>query len=1289
MAFQPGLGAGVVTAPETSPASPASKPASRRNWLRRIVWGMLTLLLLPAIVLAGLLTWLDTGTGREWLITQINASGVVRLAKLEGSLWSQWQAVGIEIRTPGDTFLLDSAKVQWSPYSLLLGQLDIDRLEAGVLIHKSHPVAQVSQPAPPPESLTLPLGIQIGQFSLLKWQEDEHLLFSRLAGRLGSNGRQHQLAIQQLQVPQGQLSGSAQLDGRLPFRLVSRFQFAGEIEQHPVSAKIKADGPLRQLAVAATVNGEKLAINTELSLDVFAAHAYQIVRSGKLQTRNVNPQALHASLPAALLDIDMELTPLGEQQATGKLSIINHQPAALDKKGIPLKALNTLLEYRHEKLYLKDFQANTQGVGRIHGQAELQKGRMDVHLVVEALNPAQLLSRQPSAALYGSITAAGAWLAPDLRIAIQDQQRKVQLATDLGWIQPERQRRIAVRKFQLTQQASSLDASGEIALDTSHDFRIEARFRQLDPSRWLSAPPADLNGSLTAKGHWAPALNLDLEYQLANSRFAGQNLTGEGRLQLDRDRINQVSAWLALGSNRIAASGRLGQAGDQLQLQLDLPALEQFGRGFSGTASGQVRLSGALVEPEISVQLAASRLAIPQIATVEELAIQGSLHANPDSPFNLTAKLRQLVAGSQRIRQAEASITGTRRQHHGRLAADAEQLGSPLSARLEFTGGLGSDWQWQGQVNSLEGQWRQGFKLAQAANLLLGAGQGEVTGARLSYGGSELRLEHLRWTERGWSSAGSIPRLVTAEWLELLPDLPVTGDLVAAANWQLNYDHTLNGEIHASRVQGDLQWRNPASTAKPQPFGLTQLRFNLASNASQLQLDGTLATNLGQAAIQGDARFDAAKLIDPLAPHAVRLQGTVPNLGAIAALTGTDMRLGGELQFDIRRSGTLDKPDYAGQITGKQLLVADPPLGLQLRDGQLDVSLSGRRLTLNRLSFRGGKGTLNASGVVAMDQSDQLAATAELQLDRFTLASKADLLLIASGKGQIRYTDGNIQIAGNFRADQGDIQYVDNDVPRLSDDVVIVGRKEPRKKADMKLGLLLDLDLGDDFRVRGYGLDAMLEGQLRLRASPGKPMTGSGTLAVKEGGIFRAYGQKLDIDRGILSFQGALDNPALDILAMRRNQQVEAGVKVVGTARTPRISLYSEPTVPDSEKLSWLMFGHGSSGMEKSDSALLLQMLNSMAGSGGGKGLTDDILDQVGIDEVGYRSERNDDGTTTQIVSVSKQMTRNLRVSLEKSLDGLSDAVKFSLNLTRGWSLITRIGTDKSSVDAYYSFTFD
>ena len=75
-----------------------------------------------------------------------------------------------------------------------------------------------------------------------------------------------------------------------------------------------------------------------------------------------------------------------------------------------------------------------------------------------------------------------------------------------------------------------------------------------------------------------------------------------------------------------------------------------------------------------------------------------------------------------------------------------------------------------------------------------------------------------------------------------------------------------------------------------------------------------------------------------------------------------------------------------------------------------------------------------------------------------------------------------------------------------------------------------------------------------------RPRTGgSRPIGTDDGGSYRAFGQKLVIERGRLVFGGPVRNPGLDLLALRKNQAVEAGVEVRGTLQLPVTRLVSEP----------------------------------------------------------------------------------------------------------------------------------
>ena len=205
----------------------------------------------------------------------------------------------------------------------------------------------------------------------------------------------------------------------------------------------------------------------------------------------------------------------------------------------------------------------------------------------------------------------------------------------------------------------------------------------------------------------------------------------------------------------------------------------------------------------------------------------------------------------------------------------------------------------------------------------------------------------------------------------------------------------------------------------------------------------------------------------------------------------------------------------------------------------------------------------------------------------------------------------------------------------------------------------LRVDMGDQLRVRGRGLDAGLRGELHL-TSPGGRLAVSGTLRTVDG-TYQAYGQKLGIDRGVLTFVGPVENPRLDIEATRPNLDVRVGVTVTGTALNPRIRLFSEPDLSDIDKLSWLVLGRASDTSGGADTALLQQAALALL-SGEGPGVTDRLIKSFGLDEVSVHQQSQ--GTTKDtIVSLGKQLSKRWYVGYER---GLSTTIGT-------WQLIYRV----------------
>ncbi len=149
---------------------------------------------------------------------------------------------------------------------------------------------------------------------------------------------------------------------------------------------------------------------------------------------------------------------------------------------------------------------------------------------------------------------------------------------------------------------------------------------------------------------------------------------------------------------------------------------------------------------------------------------------------------------------------------------------------------------------------------------------------------------------------------------------------------------------------------------------------------------------------------------------------------------------------------------------------------------------------------------------------------------------------------------------------------------------------------------------------------------------------------------------------GVVTFSGAVDNPRLDILALRPNLDIAVGVAIAGSASAPRIRLYSEPDLPDNEKLSWLVLGRAPEGLAGADTALLQARADGAAGRRRRRGRPTSCcaLEPSGR-PFGAADRRRQCAST--VLSVGKQISQRWYVGYERGVNAT----------TGNWQLIYRL----------------
>ncbi|MBK7423522.1 MAG: translocation/assembly module TamB domain-containing protein [Propionivibrio sp.] len=1161
-----------------------------------------------------------------------------------------------------------------------------------------------------------------------------------LLNLLGSGSLEH------LQID-GQLSSGA-TDAKPPESTLTQTAIPGK--------------PASDAAAPAVAAGELHALLTPFATQALASLRLQMSNLDPSLFAAGAPQA-RLDVEARL---DSRATAPGTEIASGHLRIANRLSGALDRNLLPLTSLQAQINWQGERLAFDELILELSGGGRLKGQGHFAGGRLELDLLAHNVDAHALYARLLPTRLAGPLRARFGGDSQNLELDLRDAQFALNARASLT---PEALEvshlQLARGEARLAAQGRlALAGEGRFTAQGSVQNFDPARFLQRD-----AAVRSMLNAGFEASGALRPALELGLHFELRNSRIGTQLLAGKGDVDLLGSHLRKVDIDLEAAGNRLSALGAFGKAGDTLRLTVRAPGLEALGwPGLAGDARADFVLGGSLASPVFSGELQATRLRLARQLDVQGLSFNGQLGAGAQGVLSglLRCTACELPAYGIPALALEARAEGLRQRHRLELRAglpDKREIRVALDGGLHEeaarrpgaanSGGNPPALSWSGTLSELRVAARTVGKVnaetANAAPLLRLTAPAPLRLSRtaLAFGPAlidgligNLRIERLGHEQGRWQSAGRWqnfrPQAVLAEFPAIEAQLEAFDRanpqaLVLGGEW----DFALNS---AARPVGRAAvWREGGDLVLGKlPLGLGEARLQASLDAGRLAVKGQVhGSRLGDISLEWNAQSALGaggatqSLIDRQAPWQGRLQARLPDLSWFGPLLGEGWKLAGQLDGELLLAGSAARPRLSGDWRGSELALRTLDRGMRLERGQALLEITPERLILHRLSFEsdfqplpralklepnvdaalltGTPGSFEASGELPLTGvTPGSAARLKLRLDRVGVMQRPDQWVAVSGEGELRVGERVLDVVGKLRVDAGFWSLGEAGRPRLSDDVVIRQAQSEGGRSRVRQVLRLDLeaDLGRSFHFSGAGVESRLDGQLRIRSNDAGLPRASGSISTVDG-RFDAYGQKLDIERGIINFQGAIDNPGLNILAVRRNLAVEAGVEVTGTAQRPLVRLVSTPNVPDTEKLSWLVLGRSPDQQGGRDSALLLAAAQTILGGQDGGALRQ-LQRGLGIDEIGVSRgqlggvERlptsrvagssgfgNSQTVNGQIVSVGKRLSANTLLSYEQSLDTMESIVKLTHNLSRRVSLVARAGSD-NALDVFWNYSF-
>ncbi|MBC7499596.1 MAG: translocation/assembly module TamB domain-containing protein [Herminiimonas sp.] len=1321
----------------------ASDPDVKKK-TRRPAWRVILLvangLMVLTIAATGWLLGTESGA-RALLSTAVRLSGnALQVQGITGRLAGPLQIDRLIAETKTQRVTIDGVRFDWRPAELLHRTLHVTSLRAAQL-NLTSKLQQEPTPTLMPERIDLPLLLKIDRLQIdrgtIGWGPVEIIKLGTIVLNADYDGARYRIALEQLAAQSastagnlaGKFSGQATLSTTRPYAL--RARIASDAQAMVQDKKIGAgghvdlSGSLAEMLASVDLAIGAAAVKGRATLRPFSDKP---LASANIDAQAIDLSALVAGMPHTRLDLKLSAADTG----AGELAIVNPAAGLLSAQKIPLTEVTVSFRQDAGQFTFDRIRAalgtGGQSAGVITGNGSYGKGALTLALATDALDLGRLDQRLQPTQLAGTVDVRHASGKQDITLALREplKGQNALILTAHGVLADAS---LAIDRAQLKLGAGQIDASAKVELAGNKGFNADgriSRFRLQDLGKFDQVPSLDLNGSFSLRGSQMPQLAADLSFKIMDSQLAGQPLRGNGNLRLRADSLLIPDLLLAAGANSITAKGELSQTTGDLSFAIAAPNLAQLGAAFSGALDARGTVKGSFSQPRLTVDWNAAQVKLPgnvridatqgkadiaidrskplllNAATVDATA-QGvkspqvslasatahmQFSPQPEAPLALDLRANGVVAKGLDASQVTVTASGTTARH----VLDLAMTETAQKWLTRASGGLTNITtapQWQGTIDRFDASGRFVARLAAPAPLLVSQQKVQLERFRLDANTVSVTVEQFLRDPRGIITRGRFDQLKIAEVLEFIgPQPALSTDLQLGGDWNINMTDTITGTVKLQRLGGDITMRGNA----PVVLGLRELNATLTASNGRLTIQGVAdGTRLGHIDVNGSANLahnsaEGGANRFALAPDAA-VSGSanidVPSLAWIAPFVSPSLIADGRLRSAVSLGGTFGNPDFTGKIDGTGLRFFFTELGLDLRQGTLDAEFRDTQLLLKNLRFQTDQGSLLASGPIGVAGGKPSAQIA-LAADKFALLDRSDRKLILSGKSQIDWREGKAKVNGEFAVDSGSFDIGQQDAPQLSDDVVVVGRT---KKSAPKVAVALDLgiDLGSGVALKGRGINANLVGKLRIQTAAGEALRANGTLNTAAG-TFSAYGRELAIEQGQFRFSGPLNNPSLNILAMRRGQEVEAGVSVRGNVLAPRITLVSEPSVPDAEKLAWLVLGRGLDAVAGSELGSLQSAAGALLSQGAAAGVQSQIATAFGLDDV--KLGKSQDSLQSRIVTLGKKVSSRLYVSYEQGLESASNVIHLRYTLTPRLTIEAEAGT-RSALSLFYNLAFD
>lgn len=1232
-----------------------------------------------ATLVIGLAILLHAPGSAQWLISFLDEATPydISVDSVEGKLAGPLSIQQLKL-TDGDMNLeVGEIRFDWRPAALLKGDLHVIELslrDVDMVLPAEESPAQETEKAPF-GGVTLPLNLQVDRLqiddvSLLNPANPDPVVIESLA--FSAHSQAEQLMIDQLELAafssRLKVTGSLVLSAGLPMdltvdwlhhlpegpELAGRGGIKGDLEKLQVVQQM--DAPLSSGLEASLFDLESKP-RWEAKLTLTESELGQLMKDFPLRVNGI----LESRGTPEDIDVSADL----------QLRQPDYGEASLTLRG----------DYRQDKFIAETLRLTTPTGAKIEGRGEYQldasMGHFSSQLTWQDLRwplqgeTVQIQSRQGALNVTGTPQDYQYTLTLD---ALSPGQPSTQLeASGQGDLKG-----LKLEKLLATFEEGKLAGTGDLGWQPSLQWQLQLEGDGINPALWQRDFPGQLSLLLATKGQVTEAgLQAEVNLERLQGQLRDYPVNANALASVEGDKLSVESLQILSGKNRIALNGTIEES-LALDWQVDAPALESFWPGLEGRLAGSGRLSGPRDTPRIEAKLEGEQLGFKD-NRIKGLKLDADVSFSGEQDVKLSLLADELSAGSTAWSRLDLVLGGTIPKHKLDLSLKGKAV---PQTTINIAAGWTDASEWAGSLQHLtlalpdSGEW----VLKDPAGFSLAADSQQMDRFCLESQGANLCGAYSGSQDKGWEGQASLrefPLVVLQPWLpnglQISGKVELETKLKSSAGGQPLGE--LNIKLPAGRVGLDL-----SSDKESVSFADGWLSATLDKQGASAQMKLPLK---GLGAIEGEGELPSINLsADDWNQQSVaaRLMVDLDDLSIISLFSSQLQNVRGRIKGDVSLDGTLGKPKVVGGADLIEAALDIPELGLELREIAVQVqSQSQTQLGLTG-SVRSGQGVLQLKGSLGLDGEAGFPVRLELRGSDLTVANIPQAEVLVTPNISFERDGSQARLKGEIQIPFARIRprKLPTSAVSSSPDLVVVSVDTPEQDTlDSHLSTELRIVFGDRVSFDGFGLRGNLTGRLLVIDEPKRPVIGRGRVGIRDG-TYRAYGQDLTIERGFALFvDSPVDNPGLDVRAVREVDDVTAGIRVGGTLKSPKIDLFSTPAMSESDALTYLVTGRppGEGGGES------VGLAAALSASGAGSA-AEEVARQLGLDEL-----RVDAGSGLEEASVVAGTYLSPRLYLQyiNELASRETKLRMRYDINKRLQLEAETGKSQAS-DLFYTF---